>query len=192
MHYLVYETTCLIDNTKYRGVHATNNLDDGYLGSGIILVRKVKKYGKENFKRKTLEEFCNNDSAFFAERNYVDENWVQRNDTMNLMVGGLGSQKGKNSPMYGRKHSTDAIEKISAAARRRTLSKESKLKIGKNSKKCLTGRSRTETNKWIDIPEHTLILAEQLRANGKTYKQIGKILEYGHMTIFNRLRERRK
>ena len=32
-------------------MHATNNLEDDYLGSGTYLRRSVKKHGKESFKK---------------------------------------------------------------------------------------------------------------------------------------------
>lgn len=52
----VYLTTCLVNGKIYIGQHefTSNNISDGYLGSGLKLVKAVKKYGKENFKRKIL------------------------------------------------------------------------------------------------------------------------------------------
>lgn len=56
--YILYKTTNLINGKTYIGIHKTNNLEDGYLGSGFSLIKAVKKYGKNNFKREVLE-FCN-------------------------------------------------------------------------------------------------------------------------------------
>jgi hypothetical protein len=36
-HYILYETTNNINGMKYRGIHSTDNLQDGYLGSGRLL-----------------------------------------------------------------------------------------------------------------------------------------------------------
>lgn len=47
MKYIIYKTTCLVNNMKYIGWHSTNNLNDGYLGSGKYLLRAIDKYGKE-------------------------------------------------------------------------------------------------------------------------------------------------
>ena len=72
MVWIVYKTTCLVNNKIYVGVHKTEDasIDDGYIGNGIsprhgtnILHPKfpfhyaVQKYGKENFIRETLAKF---------------------------------------------------------------------------------------------------------------------------------------
>lgn len=56
-YYIIYETTNEINGKKYRGIHKTNNINDGYLGSGIALEQALEKYGKQNFSRQILE-FC--------------------------------------------------------------------------------------------------------------------------------------
>jgi len=66
----VYITTNLINGKQYIGDHSTNNLNDRYLGSGLVLKRSIKKYGKENFERKTLEFFDTKEEAFDAQEKY--------------------------------------------------------------------------------------------------------------------------
>ena len=51
MHHIIYQTTNLINNKRYIGYHSTDNLDDGYLGSGKILKQSIEKNGVDNFKR---------------------------------------------------------------------------------------------------------------------------------------------
>ena len=54
-YYFIYKTTCIISNRFYIGMHSTNNLEDGYLGSGIFLNNSIKKYGRQNHKIEILE-----------------------------------------------------------------------------------------------------------------------------------------
>lgn len=92
--FIVYETTNLINGKKYRGIHKTYNLNDGYLGSGFALELSVKKYGKENFTREILE-FCNSyEELIEKEKIYVDEKWVNDTNTYNLKIGGRGGVPG--------------------------------------------------------------------------------------------------
>ena len=48
-YYGIYKITNLVNGKMYIGKHVTSDLDDGYLGSGIIIQRAVKKYCKESF-----------------------------------------------------------------------------------------------------------------------------------------------
>ena len=57
MKYLVYRTTNILNGKYYIGSHATTKLNDGYLGSGILLKQSIKKHGKESFTREILAEF---------------------------------------------------------------------------------------------------------------------------------------
>lgn len=52
----IYETTNILNQKKYIGkcIFSRKNDWNKYLGSGTYLKRAMKKYGKENFKRKIL------------------------------------------------------------------------------------------------------------------------------------------
>jgi hypothetical protein len=68
----VYITTNLINNKKYVGDHSTNNIEnDNYLGSGRLFSKKIKEYGKQNFKREILEFFDTKQEAFDAQEKYI-------------------------------------------------------------------------------------------------------------------------
>ena len=68
----IYKITNLLNGKMYIGQHTTSDLDDGYMGSGEILKRAVKKYGVENF-RKEWVTFCEDaEELNYMERVYVD------------------------------------------------------------------------------------------------------------------------
>ena len=96
MFYYIYETTNLINGKKYRGKHSSKKEKSStYIGSGTILHKAIKKYGKENFICEILEYFNTDAEALIAERDvYVTEEWISRPDVYNLMPGGYGGQSG--------------------------------------------------------------------------------------------------
>lgn len=53
LHNIIYQTTNLINGKIYTGRHPTNNLNDGYLGSGKEFQRDLKLLGKDSFERMT-------------------------------------------------------------------------------------------------------------------------------------------
>lgn len=55
-YHVVYKTTRTDGSGKYYiGMHSTDDLNDDYLGSGQILWRSIRKYGREMHKREILE-----------------------------------------------------------------------------------------------------------------------------------------
>ena len=89
-YYLVYKTTNLVNGKIYIGKHETGNLDDGYLGSGILIQRAIEKYGKENFKREILFECSTREEMNAKEAELVNEDFLKRDDIYNLKQGGAG------------------------------------------------------------------------------------------------------
>jgi hypothetical protein len=91
MIFYIYKTTNLINNKIYIGQHVTNNLNDNYLGSGKLLKKAIKKYGKENFKKEILC-FCDSTKELNRiEESIITEGFIKRKDVYNLRLGG-GSQ----------------------------------------------------------------------------------------------------
>ena len=88
MEYLIYKIINIINGKIYIGQHCTENIDDGYMGSGKVIKQAIKKYGKEKFKKEILYIFDNEEEMLNMEREIVNEEFVNRLDTYNLTLGG--------------------------------------------------------------------------------------------------------
>ena len=86
--FIIYKTICLINGKQYIGQHITNDLDDGYLGSGTVLQRAIKLHGKENFSREILYIFDNFDEMNEKERELVNEEIIADDNYYNVILGG--------------------------------------------------------------------------------------------------------
>lgn len=88
----LYKVTCNIDNSVYIGVHSTNNLNDGYKGSGTLLRRKIEKHGWENFTKEILSHYSTRKEVLEAEAQHVNPDFLKLEHVMNLVAGGGGWQ----------------------------------------------------------------------------------------------------
>jgi len=89
--FTVYQIKNTINNKIYVGVHKTKNPNDSYLGSGLHIKRAIQKYGKESFTKSILFEYNNSIDAYLKESQIVNNDFIKRTDTYNLMLGGFGS-----------------------------------------------------------------------------------------------------
>ena len=106
-HY-IYKTTNDISGRYYIGMHSTNDLDDGYLGSGTLLRRSINKHGKENHSIEILEYCTSREELAARERDLVSLQEIAKKECMNLKVGGDGGftveQAREGGKMSGAKH----------------------------------------------------------------------------------------
>lgn len=100
MYYLIYKITNNIDGKIYIGKHKTNDKNDDYMGSGTYLRRAQEKYGLDNFTKEILFECSSEYEMNNKERELVNENFVKRDDTYNLKVGGDGGWDYVNSSCH--------------------------------------------------------------------------------------------
>lgn len=110
MYYTIYRIVNKINNKTYIGKHKTNNLDDGYFGSGKLLYRAIKKYGKENFTKRILFVFDNEQDMNNKEKELV----VISENTYNLCPGGQGgfgyiNENKLNNPKLGRQKADNIL-----------------------------------------------------------------------------------
>ena len=138
-----YITTNLLNNKQYIGTHSTSNIDDGYLGSGKLMLRAIKKYGKEGFKREvlckceTIEEAYVNESIFIEKYNTLQPNGYNISPKGGHGIMGSMAEEtkrkisktkmGEKNPMYGRlgkdnpnygKHPSEETRKRMSESRR--------------------------------------------------------------------------
>lgn len=111
MFYLVYKTTNIVNGKIYIGAHRTTILNDGYIGSGMRFKRAVEKYGKHNFRREILF-FCESaEEMMDKERELVNEDFIKRSDTYNLILGGnCGAVDAKSTEYYKSGQQLDNIK----------------------------------------------------------------------------------
>lgn len=86
-HYF-YKITNTINNHFYYGIHSTNDLNDGYMGSGSRLKIAIKKYGIENFNKEIIKFFNNREELAKYEAEIVTESLVHDPNCYNMIVGG--------------------------------------------------------------------------------------------------------
>jgi len=89
-YHFIYKTTNTVTGHYYYGLHSTDNLDDGYLGSGRRLRYSINKYSKDKHQREIIEFCSDRCSLKKRESELVDLNEVAKRDCMNLRVGGEG------------------------------------------------------------------------------------------------------
>ena len=113
-YYYVYKTVNLVNGKEYIGFHSTDDLDDGYMGSGKLIIQAIEKYGIDNFKKEIIQIFDNKEDAENLERQLVNEEYVKRPDTYNISLGGnVCILFGENNGFYGKHHSEEARQHMS-------------------------------------------------------------------------------
>lgn len=89
-------------------------LNDGYLGSGSILARSIKKHGRKNHTREILEFLESRELLLEREKELLDAEKLKDPMCMNLMEGGLGGAlPGEQNSFFGKHHTPETIKKIS-------------------------------------------------------------------------------
>lgn len=156
-YYIIYQSTNLINGKIYVGQHITSNLNDGYLGSGKLLKAAINKYGIENFSRGILHECSSQQELDHLERTIVNEEFVLREDTYNLTLGGGGGwyyvnqNDDPNNKFKGKTHTDETKAKISAKAKGKkypnkkyNLSEEGRRRISQSSAERMIGYCPSE------------------------------------------------
>ena len=100
-HMFIYRTTNLINGKIYIGQHATNNLDDKYIGSGRLITKAIKKHGIEKFKFEIIQFASSYSELDDLEIKLISS--LETNDESigyNIHRGGLGGNAYKKVNQY--------------------------------------------------------------------------------------------
>lgn len=89
LYHILYKTECTPTKEFYYGIHSTNNLKDGYIGSGKKLLRKIKKYGKGAFSCSIISCYKTRKEAALAEQALVTKELLKDPLCLNLQTGGF-------------------------------------------------------------------------------------------------------
>lgn len=149
---IVYKTTNIVTNIIYVGADRKNN--PNYLGSGTLLLRAIKKYGRENFKKEVLE-ICDNEEVLFDREVF----WIKELNATDRSIG------------YN-------IVSFKFAGKMESPSEETRMKLSN----ALKGKKKPEgygekysgkgSARYVEIPEDQVI---ELYKNGSSLTSIGKV-----------------
>lgn len=115
-HYF-YKITNRINGMFYYGIHSTDDLNDGYMGSGTRLKAAIKKYGLINFDKEIIKYFESLKELSDYEKKIVNSDLLKDKNCYNLVEGGyfldnesilkrkqtynnIKHQQGKNNSQY--------------------------------------------------------------------------------------------
>ena len=163
----IYLTTNSINELVYVGQHIATEFNPKYKGSGLKIIRAMKKYGKDKFKVEILE-WC-----------YSQEELDAKEDEWILKYEALDPQKGYNFKRGGShgKHSLESIKKMSANAKKAKREPWNKGKTGIYSEETITNISNSLKMYYIGAKsksDHPFIKNGQMLSE-KEYEESFKI-----------------
>ena len=152
---IIYKTTNLINGKIYIGQDSKNN--PKYLGSGVIIIKAIKKYGKENFIKETIEHCETKENLDLKEIYWINYYNSVNPNGYNISIGGGGC--------LGCKISDKTKEKLSDVNKGKILSDETKQKISEANK----GKIFTKTHKDKISKNHADVNGKNNPMYGKTH-----------------------
>lgn len=188
----IYKITCTAGTFKdnfYFGQHTTENLNDGYKGSGLLLIKYYKKYPNDYIKE--IIAFYNTKEELNKAEYDIIHPWLGNDMCLNLMEGGgsTGSPSEKTKKILseqklGKPRTTPVWNKgLKGYNKGHTPSEEAKRKMSESAKKRtkhpMQGKHHSEETKNI-LRERAI---EQFSAN--TYIWINNDISSTRIDITN-------
>lgn len=155
LFHIVYLTSCSETGKLYIGKHSTNDLGDGYQGSGLWVKRALASGSK--LTTEAIGSYKTEVEAYEAEREFIAAFRFDCPDRiMNFQDGGEGWSKGK-------KQTLEHTQKSAKSRTGRKFSEETKRKISQSQ----LGKKRP--NKWLGR-KHTEEAKKKISASKKGRK----------------------
>ena len=191
--FYIYKITNKIDGMMYIGAHSTDNLDDGYMGSGIWITRAIKKHGRHNFTKEILSVHTSFEEMYEEEKRIVTSEIVESPQYYNLKVGGYGGAAlSEQATKKRNKKISETVNdqfKNGRKGHSRSLSAENRKKISDKLKGRFTGENNYMHGKNVaDLigPERDAIRRDNIR-KGNT----GKVRTDDHKANYSAYASRR-
>lgn len=185
MFHYVYQITNNINGKKYIGKHSSKTLDNNYYGSGSLIKKAIKKYGKENFSKEVIKILETSEEAYRYEENLILEKLVSKDPMYyNISMQGSGGR-------HGNSLSEEHKRKISLKITGRKHTDEAKRKIG-DSKRGKSnwhkGQKRSdESRKKLSIAKTGVKLTEEHKKNISKVNMGDKNPNFGKMWITDKI-----
>lgn len=90
MYFTIYKVTNKINGKIYIGAHKTDDLNDGYMGSGQMIKNAIAKHGISFFDKEIIAIFSNVEEMYEYERKLVNQQFIASGKTYNIKEGGRG------------------------------------------------------------------------------------------------------
>lgn len=135
----VYMTTNLVNNKKYIGKHSKNS--ENYFGSGRLLIKAIKKYGRHNFNREILSYANSKIELDDLEIYYIQKyDAIKSKNFYNLNGGGTGG-----NCFIG--YSDEELKEYKEKMRKINKEIQSRLEVKEKIGKANSGRKFTDEHK---------------------------------------------
>ena len=183
--YYIYRITNKVNGKTYIGQHKYEDLNDNYMGSGVLLAKAKKKYGKENFEKEILySRIQYKETVDSMEKFAISKERALGKAEYNIAEGGMGG-----NGLKGKHFSEDHKRKISKAYEMTDGIRRKLSELKKGEKNPNYGKLGTFTGKHHS--EETRKMMEDMR---EAYKKSGrkdwnvfqKEYRNSHLTIKNK------
>lgn len=198
-YHFIYKTTCKITGKFYVGMHSSDSLDDGYLGSGKILGYSRHKYGDANHTREILEHCDSREQLRSREKEIVNEDMLSDPLNINLKYGGEGGWDKINESKLNVKNHRWKYDKtlvknnaIKSNIRKKELMQNAEYrdKFSKNVSNGLKEYFKNNSASWLG-KKHSLETRNKISASSKGKQEGNKNSQFGTIWITNYLENKK-